>query len=281
MRLLWPVRLGLYCTLLCWSSLLMAAPDFPALTGRVVDNAVLLSPAVREQLTEMSAQLEQETTHQYVVVTLPNLDGYDISDYGYQLGRHWGIGQQAHNNGLLLIVAQQERQIRIEVGYGLEGLVTDALASNIIHQVMRPKFKQGQYAEGIIEASELLISALKEEPIPEALRQRKSAEIDIAGVFNLALFAALFAGNLLRGLVKTKPARIGIVAGAGILAYFVSQSLLIGFGFALVLGFVMLSTMSGGGMGGYGGRSSGSGRMGGGFSGGGGSFGGGGASGGW
>ena len=280
MRLLWPVRLGLYCTLLCWSSPLMAAPDFPALAGRVVDNAALLSPAVRQQLTELSTQLEQETAHQYVVVTLPNLDGYDISDYGYQLGRHWGIGQQAHNNGLLLIVAQQERQIRIEVGYGLEGLVTDALASNIIHQVMRPKFKQGQYAGGIIEASELLISALKEEPIPETLRQRKSAEIDIAGVFNIALFAALFAGNLLRGLVKIKPARIGVVAGAGILAYFVSQSLLIGFGFALVLGFVMFSTMSGGGMGGYGGRSSGSGRMGGGFSGGG-SFGGGGASGGW
>ena len=166
------------------------------------------------------------------------------------------------------------------MGYGLVGLVTDVLASNIIRQVMRPKFKQGQYAEGIIEASELLISALKEEPIPETLRQRKSAEIDIAGVFNIALFAALFAGNLLRGLVKTKPARIGVVAGTGILAYFVSQFLLIGFGFALVIGFVMFLTMSGGGMGDYGGRSSGSGRMGGGFSGGG-SFDGGGASGGW
>jgi len=276
MRLLWPVRLGLYCTLLCWSSLLMEAPDFPDLTGRVVDNAALLSPAVSQQLTELSAQLEQETAHQYVVVTLPNLDGYDISDYGYQLGRHWGIGQQSYNNGLLLIVAQRERQIRIEVGYGLVGLVTDVLASNIIRQVMRPKFKQGQYAEGIIEASELLIFALKEEPIPEALRQRKSAEMDIAWVFNIALFA----GNLLRGLVKTKPARIGVVAGTGILAYFVSQFLLIGFGFALVIGFVMFLTMSGGGMGDYGGRSSGSGRMGGGFSGGG-SFGGGGASGGW
>ena len=162
------------------------------------------------------------------------------------------------------------------MGYGLVGLVTDVLASNIIRQVMRPKFKQGQYAEGIIEASELLISALKEEPIPETLRQRKSAEMDIAWVFNIALFA----GNLLRGLVKTKPARIGVVAGTGILAYFVSQFLLIGFGFALVIGFVMFLTMSGGGMGDYGGRSSGSGRMGGGFSGGG-SFGGGGASGGW
>jgi uncharacterized protein len=100
MRLLWPVRLGLYFTLLCWSSLLMAAPDFPALLGRVVDNAALLSPAVRQQLTELtelSAQLEQETAHQYVVVTLPNLDGYDISDYGYQLGRHWGIGQQVYS----------------------------------------------------------------------------------------------------------------------------------------------------------------------------------------
>jgi len=279
MTLRWPIRLGLYCILWCWSCLSIAAPDFPALSGRVVDNAAMLSPAARQQLSASLAALEQETNHQFVVVTLPNLGGYEISDYGYQLGRHWGVGQKPHDNGLLLIVAQQERRIRIEVGYGLEGLVTDAIASNIILQVMRPKFKQGQYEAGIIEASELLMSILKKEPIPASLREAKESQGSIFEFFNIMMFGVLFLGSLARGFIKSNPARVGVVIGVGVIAYIVTQYLLVSFAFALMMFFALFSTGGGGSIGG--GGFGGAGRSSGGFSGGGGSFGGGGASGGW
>ncbi len=97
-----------------------AAPTFPALTGRVVDDAHVLSPQVQADLTAKLAALEQTTSRQLVVVTLPTLHGYDIADYGYQLLRAWGIGQKADNNGALFIVVPSEHKVRIEVGYGLE-----------------------------------------------------------------------------------------------------------------------------------------------------------------
>lgn len=93
---------------------------FPELTGRVVDNAGILDTATRQQLEKLSADLEAKTTDQLVVVTLPSLQGTSIEDYGYQLGRKWQIGQKDKNNGAILIVAPNERRVRIEVGYGLE-----------------------------------------------------------------------------------------------------------------------------------------------------------------
>src|SRR5690606_31329664 len=101
-----------------------AAPTFPELSGRrVVDEANLLQPAEEAALTEKLAALEQGSSDQLVVVTVPDLQGYEIEEYGYQLGRHWGIGQNETNNGVLLIVAPNERKVRIEVGYGLEGIL--------------------------------------------------------------------------------------------------------------------------------------------------------------
>src|SRR3954470_870652 len=109
-----------------------AAPKFPALTGRVVDDAHILSDTTKADLDQKLAGLEQKTSRQLVVVTIPSLQGYEISDYGYQLGRAWGIGQAKLNNGLLLIVAPTEHKVRIEVGYGLEPIMTDAFSSVII-----------------------------------------------------------------------------------------------------------------------------------------------------
>ncbi|HSH49628.1 MAG TPA: TPM domain-containing protein, partial [Halomonas sp.] len=105
--------------------------DFPELTGRVVDRAELLDPATESRLSDMLAAHEKASTEQLVVVTLPNLQGASIEQYGYQLGRHWGIGQAEKDNGALLIVAPNERKVRIEVGYGLEGRLTDAQSSVI------------------------------------------------------------------------------------------------------------------------------------------------------
>src|SRR6187549_3310023 len=120
-----------------------AAPTFPALTGRVVDDAGILSSGTRADLTQKLAALESKTSRQLVVVTLPSLQGYEISDYGYQLLRAWGIGQAKLNNGLLLIVAPKERKTRIEVGYGLEPIVTDAFSSVVIQSQVLPRFRNG------------------------------------------------------------------------------------------------------------------------------------------
>ena len=131
------------------STSLWAAPEFPALSGRVVDEAGLLTPAQTQSLTQALAAAEQNTSNQLVVVTLSDLQGYDIADYGYQLGREWGIGSKENNNGVLLIVAPNDRKVRIEVGYGLEGVLTDALSSVIIQQEILPAFRQGQFYGGI------------------------------------------------------------------------------------------------------------------------------------
>src|SRR5271166_3155039 len=112
------------------------ALTFPELTGRVVDDAGILDPATKAALEHKLAEFETKTTNQLVVVTLKSLQGTSIEDFGYQLGRHWGIGQSGKNNGVLLIVAPSEHKVRIEVGYGLEGTLTDALTRVIIERTI-------------------------------------------------------------------------------------------------------------------------------------------------
>ena len=149
--------------ILLLSSPLWAAPEFPELTGRVVDNANLMTAAQRQSLTQALASAEQNTSNQVVVVTLSDLQGYEIADYGYQLGRHWGIGSKESDNGVLLIVAPKDRKVRIEVGYGLEGVLTDALSSVIIQQEILPAFRQGQFYGGIQAGVTAIQSAIKGE----------------------------------------------------------------------------------------------------------------------
>jgi uncharacterized protein len=108
------------------------ALDFPALSGRVVDEANVLDPQTRAALADKLAELEAKTTDQLVVVTLKSLQGTSIEDFGVELGRHWRIGQKDKNNGVLLIVAPNERKVRIEVGYGVEGALSDAVSRLII-----------------------------------------------------------------------------------------------------------------------------------------------------
>lgn len=133
---------------------------FPALTGRVVDDAGLLSVADRAALTASLADLQVKTTYQLVVVTLKSLQGATIEDYGYQLGRRWQIGQKDKDSGVLLIVAAAERRVRIEVGYGLEGTLTDAATNVIIESSILPAFKNGDLAGGIKEGVQQIILML-------------------------------------------------------------------------------------------------------------------------
>ncbi|HEY9234529.1 MAG TPA: TPM domain-containing protein, partial [Phenylobacterium sp.] len=137
-----------------------AAPTFPPLTGRVVDNANILSPQAEQELTTELANLEAQTGRQLVVATLPDLQGYEIEDYGYQLLRTWGIGDKDRDDGVVLIVAPGERKVRIEVGYGLEPVLTDALSSLIINQKILPAFKEGRMEEGVVEGTRAIAQQL-------------------------------------------------------------------------------------------------------------------------
>ena len=223
---------------------------FPALTGRVVDDAGILSQDTQQKLTALLTEHEQQTGNQVVVVTLKSLDGADIAQYGYQLGRAWGIGQKGKNNGALIIVAPNEHKARIEVGYGLEGTLTDEDSGLIIRKAMEPYFKKGDYDSGVLAGTVLVLEALGGKPsgadqLPQPQDQQSGGGFPI--IFVIFILFVVF-GRFFWPLLF-----LGSLGGWG----------RGGFG--------------GGGFGGFGGGGFG----GGGFSGGGGSFGGGGASGSW
>ncbi|HEY1614992.1 MAG TPA: TPM domain-containing protein, partial [Rhizomicrobium sp.] len=137
-----------------------AALTFPPLTGRVVDDANVLSADTKDHLTALLAQEEKQTGNQVVVATLPSLQDDTIEDYGYQLGRHWGIGQKGKNTGALLIVVPSLHKVRIEVGYGLEGELTDAQSKIIIDQFMLPAFRRNDYDGGITAGTQAILKVM-------------------------------------------------------------------------------------------------------------------------
>jgi len=263
-----------------------ASPEFPKLDERVVDTVGLLSSSTREVLISELAAHERATSNQVVVVTLTSLQGYSIDDFSNQLGRHWGIGQKERDNGVLLIVAPNERKVRIEVGYGLEGVLTDALSHNIIQTVILPQFKKGDMPQGIVNGARAIVQALDGtfEPLPE---KKDNDPGSIAAVLFIFLIGA---GEMIAGRLNSRMQSAGVVGAVAFVFGWLITGLL-GFGFSLAF-FAMVfhffiggggSDGSGGsGIGRYGSGGFGSGGYsGGGFSGGGGSFGGGGASGGW
>ena len=233
-----------------------AAPKFPALTGRVVDDAHILSDQTKADLDQKLAALEDKTSRQLVVVTLASLQGYEISDYGYQLGRSWGIGQAKLNNGVLFIVAPNEHKVRIEVGYGLEPIITDALSEVIIQQAVLPRFRAGDFNGGTEAGVAALIQQLSLDP--SAAEQRAAAAEQQAQH---------------QGGGGATPFSILIIIVFVAIAF---SRIFGGFGFWPLL---FLGGLGGGR--GYGGGYDGGGGGGGWSGGGGGSFGGGGASGSW
>ncbi len=230
----------------------------PPLTGRVVDNAGLLDAAQENVLTDRLAAHEASTGEQVVVVTLPSLEGDVLEDVSLRLARDWGIGQADFDNGALLLVAQAERQIRIEVGYGLEGRLTDIQSGLIIRETMVPRFRTGDFAGGISAGVDAVLGVLggtRLNPAPSV--SFDEVGIDPGSLIFFLLFGLFFVGPSIASLFrppltqeqkkKQRRRRRGrgwLIGGAGL----------------------------GGRGGGFGG---------GGFSGGGGGFGGGGASGGW
>jgi uncharacterized protein len=249
-----------------------AAQTFPPLTGRVVDNANLLDPAQEEALEAKLAAVEQRSGRQFVVATLPSLQGRTIEDYGYRLGRTWKIGSAEKDDGVLLIVAPNERKVRIETGYGARVFLTDAVSSVIIRNSILPRFKANDYPGGIAAGADQIIKTLD---LPPAEAARRAKEIGAAEaergrgtgfnpvpVFIMMIIFFMVIRSLSRraGGKRYKRGRGGI------------DPLVVLWGLDAI-------SRSGRGGGGWGGGGFGGG--GGGFGGGGGSFGGGGASGGW
>ncbi|MBU6167385.1 MAG: TPM domain-containing protein [Alphaproteobacteria bacterium] len=152
-----------------------ADPVFPKLSGRVVDAAAVLPADAVARLDARLKALEDSTGTQLVVATVPDLGGYEIEDYGYQLGRAWGIGQKDRNNGAILLIAPAQRKLRIEVGYGLEGTLTDAVSSRIIRRTIVPRFKAGDLAGGVEAGVDELIALLALPPEQQAAAAQQFA----------------------------------------------------------------------------------------------------------
>ncbi|WP_395020028.1 TPM domain-containing protein [Dongia sp.] len=191
--------LGLLILLTGFVAPALADPPIPSLTGRVVDQADILDASTVATITDRLAGLESSTGIQLVVVTLPDLKGYVIEDWGLALGRGWGIGQAGKNNGLLLIVAPNDRELRIEVGYGLEGQIPDATANSIIQREIIPYFKQGDMNGGVRAGVEAILAALGGGYVPtQPLTVQNSGEsssftdvLEPLGIFAIAFLATV------------------------------------------------------------------------------------------
>lgn len=261
------------------------AQQFPELSGRVVDQANLLTPQQEAELTGKLEALEKASSRQLVVVTVPDLQGYPIEDYGYQLGRHWGIGQSEANNGTILLVAPTERKVRIEVGYGLEPILTDALSNRFIDQIIIPRFRAGDMGGGIVAGADAIIQQLQAPPEQaeqralEAARERQQqAKSGSSGSIFPLIFWGIVLAFILFSMVGSRR-RFGRYRGR---RYGGSAWPIILWTVANEIDRGSRGRGSGPwGGGGFGGFGGGGGGGFGGFSGGGGSFGGGGASGSW
>lgn len=150
----------------------VAAADLPVLTGRVVDDAAILSDATEARISAELARLEGRTRDQFVLVTTPGLGARSIEEFGLALGNAWGVGQRELDNGVLLIIAPNDRKVRIEVGYGLEGLLTDELAASIIENDLLPRLKRGAFDEAATGGVERIIAILDSD-VRRPLRKRR------------------------------------------------------------------------------------------------------------
>lgn len=245
------VLAGLVVVLMCLAAAAWAATTYPALTGRVVDQANIIPPATASALDTKLADLEAKSTIQLVVATVSSLQGEEIEPYANELFRTWQLGQKDRNNGVLLLVAPNEHRVRIEVGYGLEGTLTDALSKVIITNAITPRFKAGDFGDGISRGVDDIITVLTTDS--SEWEKKPSLRLDSAQ--------------------NNDPANWLIVAGLIVLIILLIVSPTFRW---IFFNFLVQAALSSGSSSGGGGGSGG-----GGFSGGGGSSGGGGASGSW
>jgi uncharacterized protein len=285
---------------------LSKALEVPPLRGRVNDYANLLPPERARALEAQLEKFEQETGHQIAVLTIPSLEGDSLEEFSIRVAETWKIGKKGFDNGAILLIARDDRRLRIEVGYGLEGVLPDAIASRIIREVITPRFRSGDYTGGIEAGVDSILKVAKGEVLPERARpapgRTPSEGASLHNILMITAMLALFIGMTRRRLVSGAfgGAASGLVTtlfASGGLGFVLFPALIVG----ALLGAVGAAVGTGaagnqwvgrprsrrgdwgGGVfpGGYGGGGFGGGGSGGGFSGGGGGFGGGGASGSW
>ena len=286
--------------LLCmpaWARAQQAA--IPPFDSPVVDVTGTLDAASKTRLEQQALALQQRKGSQLQVLVVASTAPETIEQYAVRAFESFRLGRKGVDDGVLLVVAKDDRKVRIEVGYGLEGAIPDITAGRVIQEYMVPKFRQGDYAGGIVDASAQLVKLIDGEPLPEPVADNPTGP-DRGGEWLFALVAAFFVASFLRSIFGGLPAGVRALlcgGGAGIAALFLSSLLFVG-GFGALIGFIVGIVSGGGGgryarhrdwggFGGGGGWSGGSGggwgggSSGGGWSGGGGMSGGGGASGGW
>jgi uncharacterized protein len=276
------------------------ARDVPYLSGRVVDEAGMIPADVRQRIEQKLAAYEQQTGNQVAVLTVESLEGDPIEDFSMRVAETWKLGQAEKDNGVLLVIAEQDRRMRIEVGYGLEPVLTDLESGRIVDNVIRPAFQAGDFGGGIERGADAILAALGGEEVPEAA---PAGGGEAPGCFTLIFLFVIGTFSL---SAITSPGPQGWILYFFLMPffYFIPSVIFPGLGIAALIAWIVLfpilkllfgrrlgdrrrGRMWGGGGwfpggfggGGFGGR--GGGGFGGGFSGGGGSFGGGGASGSW
>lgn len=254
----------------------------PALKARVTDLTGTLTVKQQATLEARLQELETQKGSQIVVLMLPTTQPETIEQYSIRVVDQWKIGRKKIDDGVLLLVAKNDRKLRIEVGYGLEGALPDVIAKRIIAEDISPHFKQGDFYGGIVAGVTRIDAAIRGEALP-APRQKKNGNTSIESYLPVLIIAALIGGAILRRMLGTFP---GALVNGGLIGI---ATMLFGGGvmFAIIFGIVafFFALIRGGGSGGFGGGFGGGGGFssggGGGFSGGGGGFGGGGASGDW
>lgn len=259
---------------LCATLALAAPVALPVLSDRVVDLSATLSPAEQADLVGRLAALERERGAQVAILLLPTTQPESIEQFGIRLAEHWKIGRRGVDDGVIVIVAKDDRRMRIEVGYGLEGTIPDAIARRIIDEEMAPRFRQGDFAGGLRSTVDRLARLIGGEALPPPAAAKPAAASSFDS--DTLLFIAIFVASVARALFGIAGS-LAVAALAGWLAW-LSFGTLAAAAIAALITFVASFLRSGGGSwhGGGGGGS-----RGGGFSGGSGSFGGGGASGRW
>ena len=261
----------------------------PELKGRVTDLTGTLNSQQAGSLEASLKTFEEEKGSQVVVLIIPTTDPEPISSYSIRVAEEWKIGRGGVDDGVILLIAMDDRQLRIEVGYGLEGAIPDAYAKRIIENLILPQFRQGRFYDGISDGVGAIMGLIEGEELPQVTQSSPSTYgITHQNLFVFLIIASLVILSIIKALVKNTGLKWVSVLAISVIVGLVFMNILVGlFGFA-ISSLVMFSSSSSGrgggryyGGGGFFGGSGGSSFGGGGFSGGGGSFGGGGASGGW
>ena len=278
-----PIRTSILAIFLCWSFIASAAVAVPPLTGRLTDMTATFTVEQKAALEQTLQLFEARKGSQLAVLIVPTTTPETIEEYALRVAELWKLGRKKIDDGAILVIAKNDRAVRIEVGYGLEGALNDANSKRIISELITPRFQQGDFYGGVVSGVDQIIRVVDGEPLPHPSGRPAGSISNIQQYVPLIFILAMVMGGVLRSAMGRFPGALVTGGAVALVAYLIAGVLSIG----LLAGVIaLLFTLLGGGMGGHGmggyrGGSGTGGFSGGGFSGGGGGFGGGGATGRW